>query len=71
MPTLDDQIHAALEVAAGPLSVADLRRTCRVRTATLCETLSRLTNDGRIRKAERGYLPMSWPDSPKSQIPRS
>jgi hypothetical protein len=56
---LDEQVHAALESAAGPLTVAELRRACRIRTATLCETLTRLTTDGRIRKAERGYLAIS------------
>jgi predicted transcriptional regulator of viral defense system len=56
MQSLDEQIQSALESAAGPLTTADLRRACRVRTATLCETLARLTTDGLIRKAERGYL---------------
>ena len=52
---LDDQIHAALEGAGKPLTVADLQRICRVRTSTLCDALAALTNNGRLRKAERGY----------------
>jgi hypothetical protein len=54
-PALDEQIHAALEGASGPLSVADLRRICRVRTSTLCDALAGLTASGRLQKAERGY----------------
>jgi AAA domain len=53
---LDDQIQSALEEAGGPLTVADLRRACRVRTSTLCDALARLTANGRVRKADRGYL---------------
>jgi hypothetical protein len=56
---LDEQVHAVLESASGPLTVAELRRACRVRTTTLCETLTRLTTDGRIRKADRGYMRVS------------
>jgi hypothetical protein len=52
---LDEQIQAALEGASGPLTVADLRRICRVRTSTLCDALTELTASGRLRKAERGY----------------
>jgi hypothetical protein len=52
---LDEQIHAALQGADGPLTVADLRRVCHVRTSTLCEALAELTASGRVRKAERGY----------------
>jgi hypothetical protein len=52
---LDDQIRAALEGASGPLSVADLRRICRVRTSTLCDALAELTASGRLQKADRGY----------------
>lgn len=54
-PALDEQIRAALQGASEPLSVADLRRICRVRTSTLCDTLNELTASGRLRKAERGY----------------
>jgi len=54
-PALDEQIQTALEDASGPLSVADLRRICRVRTSTLCDTLNELIASGRLRKAERGY----------------
>jgi len=52
---LDEQIRAALEGAGAPLTVAELRRICHVRTSTLCEALAELTAQGHLRKAERGY----------------
>ena len=52
---LDEQIRAALEGAGAPLTVAELRRICHVRTSTLCEALAELTAQGQLRKAERGY----------------
>jgi hypothetical protein len=54
-PTLDTQIQAVLREAADPLSVADLRRACRVRTSTLCEALARLSTSGALTKTARGY----------------
>jgi RecA-family ATPase len=54
-PRLAEQIQAALEAAAGPLTVGDLRRACRVRTSTLCDALAALAAAGRITKADRGY----------------
>ncbi len=52
---LGEQIRAALEGADGPLTVAELRRACRVRTSTLCDALGELASAGRIQKADRGY----------------
>ena len=54
-PPLAEQIQAALEGADGPLTVADLRRACCVRTSTLCDALAELAAAGRVQKADRGY----------------
>ena len=50
-----DKIERALADATAPLPLASLRRSCHLRTATLCETLARLTTTGRIRKTSAGY----------------
>jgi hypothetical protein len=50
------RVVLALVDAAGPLSVAALRQTCRIRTATLCEVLATLTAQGRVCKTDNGYV---------------
>jgi len=40
-----------------PLTVAELRRACRIRTSTLCGILSDLVTEGRVRRTAAGYLP--------------
>src|SRR5204862_534672 len=47
----------ALAEAAAPLTVAELRRACRMRTSTLCAILSDLVMEGRVRRTAAGYLP--------------
>lgn len=58
-PTLspEERIGRALAEATGPLAVAEIRRSCRIRTATLCEILGDLVREGRVRRTAAGYLP--------------
>lgn len=51
-----DRVVRALVDAAAPLSIAALRTSCRIRTATLCEVLATLTAQGRVRKTDVGYV---------------
>ena len=51
-----DRVVRALVDAAAPLSIAALRASCRIRTATLCEVLATLTAQGRVRKTDVGYV---------------
>ena len=51
-----ERVARALLEAASPLSIAALRKSCRIRTATLCEVLATLTAQGRVRKTETGYV---------------
>jgi hypothetical protein len=51
-----ERVVRALTEATGPLTVAELRQSCRVRTSTLCEVLVALTAQGRVRKTDAGYL---------------
>ena len=51
-----ERVEQALTEAAQPLSVAALRSSCRIRTASVCEILLQLTANGRVRKTDAGYL---------------
>jgi hypothetical protein len=53
--SIDDRIAAALADAAQPQPFADLRASCRVRTATLYQRLAAMTSSGRIVKSADGY----------------
>lgn len=53
--SVGERVERALADATGPLTVAALRQTCRIRTATLCEALATLTAQGRVRKTDTGY----------------
>jgi RecA-family ATPase len=53
----EDRVAEALAEATTPLTVAELRRACRIRTSTLCAILSDLVADGRVRRTAAGYLP--------------
>jgi len=55
-PSAVDRIEQALRQASRPLGVRELRDACRMRTATLCETLDVLAAQGRVRKSDGGYL---------------
>ena len=52
----EDRVEQILAVANGPLTVAEIRRECRVRTATICEILADLVDQGRARRTAAGYL---------------
>ena len=50
-----------------PLTVAELRQACRVRTASVCEALATLTAQGRVEKTGGGYQRVAglpFPDTP-------
>jgi hypothetical protein len=49
------RIEATLASAAAPLSLAELRRACRIRTENLCQALASLKQQGRITKTAAGY----------------
>lgn len=50
-----ERIHQALQLAAGPLSMRQLRGLCQMRTANLCQLLSELTADGTVQHTDAGY----------------
>jgi len=50
-----ERVEQALAEATAPISLAVLRRACRMRTASLCATLAALTTSGRIHKTTAGY----------------
>lgn len=49
------RVEQALDVAAEPLALRDLRRACRIRTASLCDALAELVREGRVTKTAAGY----------------
>ncbi len=57
LPSAEDRVARTLAEAAAPLTVAELRRACRMRTSTLCAILSDLVMEGRVRRTAAGYLP--------------
>jgi AAA domain len=54
-PTAIERIESALAHAAMPLSLRQLRHVCRLRMATLCDALTTLRAEGRVRKTTGGY----------------
>jgi len=58
-------VERALAAATQPLPLDELRRACRIRTATLCATLADLVRDGRVVKTHAGYrFPVSASRTP-------
>jgi len=53
--SVDERITRALAEAGRPVSLADLRASCRVRTATLCDRLAAMTAAGRLTKDGAAY----------------
>ena len=49
------RVQRALEAATAPMTVAQLRTSCRIRNATLRRILAELATAGRIRKSVDGY----------------
>jgi hypothetical protein len=56
-PSAEARVTQALADTNAPLTVTELRRACRIRTATLCAILSQLVGEGRVRRTPTGYLP--------------
>lgn len=67
-----DRIIETLTLSPHPLSTQELRKQCRIRTATLCETLAQLSRQGLVARGPQGYaiatkkpqLPVSFPAAP-------
>ena len=53
--SVDERITAALQQAARPLTIKELRPLCRVRNATLYERLAALSSAGQVRRTPEGY----------------
>jgi hypothetical protein len=50
----DERIIRALAATGRPMSLADLRAACCIRTATLCDRLATLTTQGRLVRSKDG-----------------
>jgi len=50
-----DKLEDVLAQAARPLTVAELRQACRIRTAHVCQALAVLTAQGRVHRTVGGY----------------
>jgi hypothetical protein len=50
-----DRVEEILAAATAPVPLAELRAACRIRTASLCQTLNDLVRGGRVRKTADGY----------------
>jgi len=67
-----ERVIETLTGSQQPLSTQQLRKQCRMRTATLCETLSVLGRQGHVTHGPQGYaitanptpFPVSFPDDP-------
>ena len=57
--SVDERITAALQDAARPLPINELRSRCRVRNATLYERLAALTRSGQLLRTANGYRLLS------------
>ena len=67
-----DRVIETLTGSEQPLSTQQLRKQCRMRTATLCKTLAALAEQGQVIRGPQGYaiaanpapFPVSFPDAP-------
>jgi len=67
-----DRVIETLTESQQPLSTQQLRKRCRMRTATICATLAALGEQGRVTHNSQGYsiatdpspFPVSFPDAP-------
>ena len=50
-----DKVQDALAHIDRPLTLAELRHACHIRTAHVCQALAALTAQGRVRKTSAGY----------------
>lgn len=53
--TVADRVTQHLSEAAAPLTIAALRKLCRLRTQTLCTVLADLVRTGTVVKSDAGY----------------
>lgn len=54
-PSPLDKLEDVLAHTDRPLTVAELRQACRIRTAHVCQALAALTAQGRVHKTAAGY----------------
>ncbi len=54
-PSPIDKLTDVLTGTDRPLSLVELRRACRIRTAHVCQALATLTAQGRVQKTSAGY----------------
>jgi hypothetical protein len=54
-PSPIDKLTDVLADTDRPLSLVELRRACRIRTAHVCQALATLTAQGRVHKLAAGY----------------
>jgi hypothetical protein len=54
-PSPQDKLEDVLAHADRPLTLAELRHACRMRTAHVCQALATLTAHGRVHKTAAGY----------------
>lgn len=52
---LSERIETVLAGAPAPLSLPELRRSCRIRTERLCQALAELGTQGRVIRSPAGY----------------
>jgi len=50
-----DRIEDVLVHIDRPLTLTELRHSCHIRTAHVCQALATLTAQGRVRKTTSGY----------------
>lgn len=55
METPAQRIEAALASLGAAATLDDIRRSCRMRTQTLCDALADLVGEGRVLKSDAGY----------------
>jgi hypothetical protein len=65
-PSPAARLEAVLAQSDRPLTLAELRQACRLRTASVCQALAALTTQGRVHKSPGGY---SRPAGPASRDP--
>lgn len=71
-PSAEQRILTAMRDANRPLSIHQLRHLCRIRTATLCDTLASLRRQGRVLHTRDGYqLSQVQPSPPVPLSPPS
>ncbi len=54
-PSANEKLLGALQQAKAPLSFAQLRKACQIRTERVCSALKQLQQQGQITKTEHGY----------------